>query len=201
MCYILLYYVTLQNGKSNPGTSPRLRSWSWSRVLPFLVLFLVKCFGFLCRLQLVAVAVSALAVAVYSIIYTYVYVYVYDLFLLSDHVCSRLFTSGPVSLCPVMLSAVAVSVLAVSCPVPFPLPLQNVYSCCRCRYVLVPCHVTRSRLITTVHVCCRLFTAVCIRTFSVTKRSGPCPCPWLWLWSQLTVPVSGLVLVLVLVLV
>ena len=85
-------------------------------------------------------------VYVYRIIYTYVYVYVYDLILLSDHVCSRLFTSGPVSFCPVsfcpvMLSAVAVSALAVSCPVPFPFPLQNVYSCCRCRYVLVPCPV------------------------------------------------------------
>ena len=143
MCYILLFYVTLQNGKSNPETSPRVRSWFRSRVLPFPVLVLVKCSGFLCRLHPVAVAVSALAVAVYSIIYTYVYVYVYvyDLILLSDHVLSRLFTSGPVSLCPVMLSAVAVSVLAASCPVPFPFPLQNVYSCCRCRYVLVPCPV------------------------------------------------------------
>jgi hypothetical protein len=39
----------------------------------------------------------------------------------SDYVCSRL----------LMLSAVAVSVLAVSCCILFPFPLQYVYSCCR----------------------------------------------------------------------
>ena len=163
-----------------------LLSWSWSCCLLSAVLFRTDFCLFPCTF-----------VRVYSITYTYPYVYVCDLILFLSWSWSRLLTLGPVSLCTVMLSAVAVSVLAVSCPVLFPFPLQNVYSCCRCRYVLVPC--PRS-LITSDHNCSRsqfviLFTAVCIRTFSVTKRSGSRPCLWscLWSWSQLTV--LGLILV------
>lgn len=183
LCYILLFYVTLQNGKSNPETSPRVRSWFRSRVLPFPVLVLVKCSGFLCRLHPVAVAVSALAVAVYSIIYTYVYVlrlrsdsvvwsrpvttvHVWSCQLLSCHViCCSCICPGCILSCPVSVAVTKRLQL-------LPLPLR-------------PGPLSRS-LITFDHDCSRLLSSGHSRLY-----------PYVFRYKTFRLPSPSLVLVLV----